>query len=93
MYVQCRRDPPWWIIAIGTVEIPSVVHQMGLCLPKYETSTEYNSVIRTRTTQKKAWASKVGKPPCSSKPVVFFFALPPLDQALRASPPRQITVG
>ncbi len=64
MYVKSRRDPPpWWISAIGTVEIPSLGHQLGgVCLPKYETSTEYNSVIRTRTTQIiKAWASKVGE--------------------------------
>ncbi len=29
VYVQCRGDPPWWIGAIGTVEIPSLVHQLG----------------------------------------------------------------
>ncbi len=65
-----ETPPPLWIGAIGTMEIPRLVHQLGgLCLPKYETSTEYNGVIRTRTTQiERAWVSKVGEAPMQQHP-------------------------
>ncbi len=68
---QVQKRPPLWICAVGTVETPSLVYQLGggLCLPKNETSTAYNSDIRTRTIQKmKAWVSKVGETPMQQHP-------------------------
>ncbi len=69
---QCRRDFPWWDGSIGTTKVPKLVPQLGgggLYLPKYVTSTEYNSVIRTRTTRiLRAWASKVAEAPMQQHP-------------------------
>ncbi len=69
---KAEKTPPWWASAIGTTKVPRLVHQLGggLCLPKCVTSTEYSSVIRTRTTKmKRAWVSKVGEAPMQQHPL------------------------
>jgi hypothetical protein len=72
--VKCMsstEETPLWICAVGTVEIPSMIYRLGggLCLSKYETSTVYNSDIRTRIIQEmKVWGSKVGETPMQQHP-------------------------
>jgi hypothetical protein len=52
------------------VEFSRLVHQLGgLCLPKYVTSTEYTSVIKTRNTgMEMAWGGKLKDTPMQQHP-------------------------